>query len=133
MHLEEARSAREIADLEVLALSTVKWYIQQIYSKLGVNNRRQALERARCSGLLAGPAGISPSEGSHAEACTAQLPTGTVTFLYTDIQGSTPRWEREPQKMPAALQIHNTLPAPGDRSPWRGGLQVRRRRLPGRL
>ena len=35
------------------------------------------------------------------------LPAGTVTFLFTDIQGSTPHWEREPEKMAAALQIHN--------------------------
>jgi predicted ATPase/class 3 adenylate cyclase len=35
------------------------------------------------------------------------LPAGTVTFLFTDIQGSTPLWEREPEKMAAALQIHN--------------------------
>jgi predicted ATPase/class 3 adenylate cyclase len=37
-----------------------------------------------------------------------KLPTGTVTFLFTDIQGSTPLWEREPEKMAEALQIHNT-------------------------
>jgi class 3 adenylate cyclase len=36
------------------------------------------------------------------------LPTGTITFLFTDIQGSTPLWEREPEKMAEALQIHNT-------------------------
>jgi class 3 adenylate cyclase len=36
------------------------------------------------------------------------LPTGTVTFLFTDIQGSVPLWEREPEKMAEALQIHNT-------------------------
>ena len=35
------------------------------------------------------------------------LPTGTVTFLFTDIQGSTPLWEREPDKMAEALQVHN--------------------------
>jgi class 3 adenylate cyclase/DNA polymerase III delta prime subunit len=35
------------------------------------------------------------------------LPTGTITFLFTDIQGSTPLWEREPEKMAAALQINN--------------------------
>ena len=35
------------------------------------------------------------------------LPTGTITFLFTDIQGSTPLWEREPEKMAEALQIHN--------------------------
>jgi predicted ATPase/class 3 adenylate cyclase len=36
------------------------------------------------------------------------LPTGTVTFLFTDIQGSTPLWESQPEKMAQALQIHNT-------------------------
>jgi predicted ATPase/class 3 adenylate cyclase len=36
------------------------------------------------------------------------LPTGIVTFLFTDIQGSTSRWESQPEQMSAALQIHNT-------------------------
>jgi hypothetical protein len=35
------------------------------------------------------------------------LPTGTVTFLFTDIVGSTPLWELQPEKMAVALQIHN--------------------------
>ena len=35
------------------------------------------------------------------------LPTGTVTFLFTDIQGSTPLWERAPEQMAVALQVHN--------------------------
>jgi predicted ATPase/class 3 adenylate cyclase len=37
------------------------------------------------------------------------LPTGTVTFLFTDIEGSTPLWERTPVAMDAALQIHNAI------------------------
>jgi class 3 adenylate cyclase len=32
----------------------------------------------------------------------AELPTGTVTFLFTDIQGSTPLWERASEKMAEA-------------------------------
>ncbi len=36
-------------------------------------------------------------------------PTGTVTFLFTDIEGSTPLWERHPDQMAAALQIHNSI------------------------
>jgi class 3 adenylate cyclase len=36
------------------------------------------------------------------------LPTGTVTFLFTDIQGSTPLWERQPELMSQALEVHNT-------------------------
>jgi predicted ATPase/class 3 adenylate cyclase len=37
------------------------------------------------------------------------LPTGTVTFLYTDIEGSTVRWERNPAAMRAAVQRHDGL------------------------
>lgn len=39
----------------------------------------------------------------------SSLPTGTVTFLFTDIEGSTTLWERNPQSMAAALKIHNTI------------------------
>jgi predicted ATPase/class 3 adenylate cyclase len=35
------------------------------------------------------------------------LPSGTVTFLFTDIEGSTQLWERHPQAMPAALARHD--------------------------
>jgi len=35
------------------------------------------------------------------------LPTGTVTFLFTDIEGSTQLWDRFPQAMPAALSAHD--------------------------
>src|SRR5258706_2978490 len=37
------------------------------------------------------------------------LPTGTVTFLYTDIEGSTPLWEREPDQMRMALEKHHAI------------------------
>lgn len=37
------------------------------------------------------------------------LPSGTVTFLFTDIEGSTPLWEREPGKMSLALERHHAL------------------------
>jgi predicted ATPase/class 3 adenylate cyclase len=39
----------------------------------------------------------------------SNLPTGTVTFLFTDIEGSTTLWERDPAAMEASLQIHNTV------------------------
>ncbi len=37
------------------------------------------------------------------------VPRGTVTFLFTDIEGSTVRWERDPAAMRAALARHDTL------------------------
>jgi LuxR family maltose regulon positive regulatory protein len=45
-------SNRQIATQLVVALSTVKWYINNLYSKLGVSSRTQALARARDWDLL---------------------------------------------------------------------------------
>jgi predicted ATPase/class 3 adenylate cyclase len=39
----------------------------------------------------------------------ADLPTGTVTFLFTDIEGSTTRWEHHPEAMRLALARHDKL------------------------
>jgi predicted ATPase/class 3 adenylate cyclase len=39
----------------------------------------------------------------------AELPAGTVTFLLTDIEGSTRLWETEPEAMTVALQRHDRL------------------------
>lgn len=36
-------------------------------------------------------------------------PTGTVTFLFTDIEGSTKRWEQFPEQMQHALARHDIL------------------------
>src|SRR4051794_36846047 len=38
-----------------------------------------------------------------------QLPTGTLTFLYTDIEGSTVRWEQHPVAMKAAVERHDAI------------------------
>jgi class 3 adenylate cyclase len=37
------------------------------------------------------------------------LPIGTVTFLFTDLEGSTRLWERPPDQMRAALVRHDAL------------------------
>src|SRR2546423_11564777 len=39
----------------------------------------------------------------------AELPAGTVTFLLTDIEGSTGLWETVPEAMEVALEQHNRL------------------------
>jgi predicted ATPase/class 3 adenylate cyclase/Tfp pilus assembly protein PilF len=39
----------------------------------------------------------------------ASPPTGTVTFLFTDIEGSTKRWERHPEVMQTALVRHDEI------------------------
>ena len=37
------------------------------------------------------------------------LPTGTITFLFTDIEGSTKLWERCPDAMRLALARHDAI------------------------
>src|SRR5919202_1006290 len=39
----------------------------------------------------------------------ADLPTGTVTFLFTDIAGSTALWEQQPEAARVALARHDAL------------------------
>ena len=39
----------------------------------------------------------------------ADLPTGTVTFLFTDIEGSTKLWEQSPESMRGALARHDAI------------------------
>ena len=46
------RSNREIADQLLLPVATVNWYLTHIYSKLGVQDRRLAILRARQLNLL---------------------------------------------------------------------------------
>src|SRR5262245_43436048 len=37
------------------------------------------------------------------------LPEGTVTFLFTDIEGSTQLWEQFPEEMNSALARHDSI------------------------
>jgi serine/threonine protein kinase/class 3 adenylate cyclase len=50
-------------------------------------------------------ANVSEDAGRNA----VNVPTGTVTFLFTDIQGSTAMWERNPTRMEAALARHDEI------------------------
>src|SRR5947207_4457933 len=60
------------------------------------------------AGAAAGAAPGVSSAGS-GEGGAADLPAGTVTFLLTDIEGSTRLWESVPEAMEAALERHNRL------------------------
>jgi len=37
------------------------------------------------------------------------LPSGTITFLFTDIEGSSTRWEKSPASMRPALARHDEI------------------------
>src|SRR6266480_1572698 len=61
--------------------------------------------------LLADDLAVLLSESFAGAAISAgpELPAGTVTFLLTDIEGSTRLWETVPDAMEAALERHNRL------------------------
>jgi predicted ATPase/class 3 adenylate cyclase len=44
-----------------------------------------------------------------ATASASALPTGTVTLLFTDIEGSTQHWEKQRASMPEALRKHDEI------------------------
>ena len=52
-----------------------------------------------------------------------ELPSGTVTFLFTDIEGSTRLWEEHPEAMQAALARHDAIL--GDAVDANGGTVVK--------
>ncbi len=54
---------------------------------------------------------------------TTDLPTGTVTFLLTDVESSTPRWDAEPDAMAVAMEQHDRLVAEAIRR--HGGVRPR--------
>ena len=77
--LVEDLSNNEIANRLFLSVSTVKWYVRQLNSKLSASNRHEIVDRARALGLLASsapkdhppkhnlPAQLTPFVGRDAE------------------------------------------------------------------
>jgi len=59
--------------------------------------------------LLQDPALNLLSEDSGHEGANRGLPSGTVTFLFTDIERSTSLWEEHPYEMAAALAEHDRI------------------------
>ena len=90
------KSNQEIADQLFLALSTVKGYIQQIYNKLGVGGRREAVHVARELGLLEESTPISPRRHN--------LPAQLSSFIGR---------EREIEQVTALLDQHRLVSLTG--------------------
>jgi predicted ATPase/class 3 adenylate cyclase/DNA-binding CsgD family transcriptional regulator len=105
-------TSKEIAERLTLAVSSVRWYVQQIYGKLGVNGKRQAITQASELGLIhLAPSNFFslPRTGQPAPQPRWTFHTGTITFLFTEIEGSTPSWEKMPGSMDAAIKLHHAI------------------------
>lgn len=101
--LAASHTNNEIAASLNLSLNSVKWYAQQIYTKLGVSNRRNAVLKAQELGLLV------TDEQRAKEGKSYAMPSGTVTFLFTDVVGNVPLWECDSKIMEVALARHHAI------------------------
>ena len=59
--------------------------------------------------MLGDDSGILFAVDINASAAILDLNTGIVTLLFTDIEGSTEKWEQEPERMADALARHDVL------------------------
>ena len=84
------------------AVKAYRDFAQRLKADLGVDPMPETV--AAGEGLMANDVPAAPRAPAR-----AKLPTGTVTFLFTDIQGSTQRWEQHRDAMPAALQHHDRI------------------------
>ena len=73
--LADGLSNKEIAKKLFLAEQTVRWYNSQIYSKLGVSSRQEAVDRAHALGLFRETIQIPEIVGKH------NLPTQATPFV----------------------------------------------------
>jgi len=106
--LSGEKSNKEIADQIFLALSSVKEYNQRIYQKLGVKNRRQAIQRARELGLLEG--GTRTSTPKH------NLPAQLTSFIGR---------EEETEQLIALLKTHRLVTLTGSGGTGKSRLALR--------
>jgi predicted ATPase/class 3 adenylate cyclase len=85
-----------------------------VKSSAGSDQQRAAFLRAARADRRAGQLSRTASRPvewnpPRTSSTAAALPQGTPTFLFTDIEGSTQRWEQDPQAMRGALPRHDAL------------------------
>ncbi len=82
------------------------------FARLGLDEAPPALPIPATAQLPQAPppthraVGLAEQPASDAQAAR---PSGTVTFLFSDIEGSTPLWEREPDQMRLAVARHDAI------------------------
>lgn len=97
-----------IAERLSLQISTVRWYVKQLYSKFAVHRRDELLQQVVEIGLFAPFPTSLRTESPPDEA----LPTGLVTFLHGDIVGFMRQWQDNPATMREALARQDSLLTP---------------------
>jgi predicted ATPase/class 3 adenylate cyclase/DNA-binding winged helix-turn-helix (wHTH) protein len=100
-------------DRQADALQAYQDARRALVEELGIEpgERLRELERAVLAQdpALAAPVGTGDADRAPLAPATEELPTGVVTFLLTDIEGSSGLWEADPDGMAAALELHDEL------------------------
>jgi predicted ATPase/DNA-binding CsgD family transcriptional regulator len=125
--LAQGLSAAEIAARLTLAVSSAKWHIQQIYRKLGVNNRQKAVMRAGALGLLAEPTSETPPRAARARqrgplAGLRPAPRHNLPLQLTNFIGRAPQIAEVQGRLRHTRLL--TLTGPGGTGKTRLALQV---------
>ena len=102
------------SDRQAEALQAYQDARRTLVEELGIEpgERLRDLERAILAQdpALAAPATGSPTRNEgEVSAPPGRPPTGVVTFLLTDIEGSSGLWEADAEAMAAALELHDQL------------------------
>jgi predicted ATPase/DNA-binding SARP family transcriptional activator len=101
------------ADRQADALQAYQDARRQLVDELGIEpgERLRELERAILAqdAALMAPASDTSTGDREVSSAAGELPTGVVTFLLTDIEGSSRLWEADAGAMAAALELHDEL------------------------
>jgi DNA-binding SARP family transcriptional activator/class 3 adenylate cyclase len=100
-------------DRQADALQAYQDARRTLVEELGIEpgERLRGLERAILAQdpALAAPLGRGDGDAAPRGPAPAELPTGVVTFLLTDIEDSSGLWEADPEAMAAVLELHDEL------------------------
>jgi predicted ATPase/class 3 adenylate cyclase/DNA-binding winged helix-turn-helix (wHTH) protein len=100
-------------DRQADALQAYQDARRALVEELGIEpgERLRELERAVLAqdSALATPVGSADADAAPPAPASDELPTGVVTFLLTDIEGSSGLWEADPEGMAEALELHDEL------------------------
>ena len=101
------------SDRQADALQAYQDARRTLVEELGIQpgERLRELERAILAQdpALAAPLGRDDGDAAPRGPAPDELPTGVVTFLLTDIEGSSGLWEADLEGMAAALELHDEL------------------------
>ncbi len=98
--LGEQLTNAEIAARMFVSERTVETHVSSLLRKLGADNRRELGRLAARPGGMTAGAGVGGSTDG---------PSGTVTFLFTDVEDSTVLWEQHPSVMDEVLARHDAI------------------------